>query len=294
MFVMVSGALLLSKDREFSIKRLLLHYLPKTVLVLLFWGIFYHLYHTQNFSLANVWIGVKNLLQAEAYSHLWYLYMLIGLYIATPIVKSYVNHASKENLLYFLLVGACITCVAPFLFQFARFAKLKPLYDALYLSNGVSYIVYYVLGYYLMNFPPSLKVRRALYIVGGTGLLGAAFFGEYMSFVREKAVSYLGYFSPFTFLFCIALFVFMQQLFDGKKTRISAGRKQKMTWMGKLTFGIYLIHYAVEKELLHLGFHSNFINPLFGVPIVSLGVFAVSLAISWILSRIPWVRKLIS
>ena len=86
----------------------------------------------------------------------------------------------------------------------------------------------------------------------------------------------------------------MQQLFDGKKTRISAGIKQKMTWMGKLTFGIYLIHYAVEKELLHLGFHSNFINPLFGVPIVSLGVFAVSLAISWILSRIPWVRKLIS
>ncbi|MBQ4066769.1 MAG: acyltransferase family protein, partial [Clostridia bacterium] len=120
-FCMVTGALLLPRENKVStvIKKYILH----IGLLLFFWGMYYWIIPTRSFTLSGLWNAFVSLLSGNAYSHLWYLYMLIGFYIALPMLSIITVNATKRTIEYFLLVLLFAGFVLPYLSTYFSFIK---------------------------------------------------------------------------------------------------------------------------------------------------------------------------
>ena len=66
---------------------------------------------------------------------------------------------------------------------------------------------------------------------------------------------------------------------------------REVGWLADHSFGTYLVHALVPAQLQRCGFHVLTFDPIIAVPVVSVVVFTISLAISVLLSKIPVVGK---
>ncbi|HEY0244579.1 MAG TPA: acyltransferase family protein, partial [Mucilaginibacter sp.] len=176
-FVMITGALLLHREYElgdFFTKRL-----SRIITPFLFWSLVYIGYSWYNGEItfdANAWTNIKqvsHLLKYGSSYHLWYVYMLIGLYFVIPVIGKFVRNATDSEILYFILVWFGVMLLnQPYL------ARFNPQVDLHYFAG---YIGYLVLGHYLafkkFNTPSIigwmvlLLVLTLIVIVAGTWLL---------------------------------------------------------------------------------------------------------------------------
>ncbi|HEY4198709.1 MAG TPA: acyltransferase family protein, partial [Mucilaginibacter sp.] len=144
-FVMITGALLL--HREYEIGDFLKRRLSRVIWPFLFWSLVYigYSWYNEDITFTNdVWGNIHivlHQLKNGAYYHLWYVYMLIGLYLFIPIISRFVRNAPEKEILYFLIVWfVVISFSQPYLFRF------QPLIDVHYFTG---YLGYLVLGHYL-------------------------------------------------------------------------------------------------------------------------------------------------
>jgi len=106
-FVMLSGALLLSKD--YKISTFLKKRLVRLLIPFLFWSLVYIINSLVNdFEAGNrpgFWEIARDIfvqLRDGSSGHLWYIYMIIGLYLFIPIIGKWVRNATEKEILYFL------------------------------------------------------------------------------------------------------------------------------------------------------------------------------------------------
>jgi len=138
-FVMISGVLFLNKEKEISIKKLWLKYISRIVLALLLFGIpfaFMEIYYDAHykFNIGQIGSAVLNVFQGNLWDHMWYLYMLTGLYILLPLFKifiyyrrSFLNKIRKNRINLILRF-----CLCYFYFSFLLFChnRLNILLDS--------------------------------------------------------------------------------------------------------------------------------------------------------------------
>lgn len=67
-----------------------------------------------------------------------------------------------------------------------------------------------------------------------------------------------------------------------------------ITKLGTLTFGVYLIHFLVEKILLNYGLNSYILNPILGSIICTSLIMIISYIIIFLLTKKPFIRKFIT
>ncbi|WP_201331953.1 acyltransferase, partial [Lactobacillus nasalidis] len=107
-FVMISGAIFLNPAFDLSWQRLFKKYIGKLLVLYLAWqliycGWYYFAKGCDLVTLARLLLG--------SYDHLWYLPMIIGLYLVTPLLRPI---ASKRQLLeYFLLLALVFAWLLP-------------------------------------------------------------------------------------------------------------------------------------------------------------------------------------
>lgn len=168
LFFMVSGALLLSAHtksarpstaREFLRKRM-----SHVLLPTLSWTVFYLVLKVCD---GEITVGelAKNVLSipfsAQGHGVLWFMYTLAGLYLVTPILKSWLRYASEREVRFYLCLWLVSIC-------YPILGKLVDINDSstgiLYYFSG--YLGYYVLGYWLRNYGSRLnfKVASALMV----------------------------------------------------------------------------------------------------------------------------------
>jgi surface polysaccharide O-acyltransferase-like enzyme len=97
MFVMLSGALLLSDRKPLSPREFYIRRAARLLPALIFWTALYLAYrrlrdHTSLMEL------LKDTVKGEPYFHLWFLYMIVGLYAVTPLLRIVVNHGGRRML----------------------------------------------------------------------------------------------------------------------------------------------------------------------------------------------------
>ena len=94
-FVMMSGAFLLADKRNADVRYFYSKSMKKTGSVTIVFSLLYFLYvllrKTLNVAMgeepvSSLMLPVKNLLFGKPFYHMWYLYMLLGLYILTPLI----------------------------------------------------------------------------------------------------------------------------------------------------------------------------------------------------------------
>ncbi|HVV55859.1 MAG TPA: acyltransferase family protein, partial [Mucilaginibacter sp.] len=204
-FVMITGALLL--HREYELGDFLKKRLTRIIWPFLFWSLVYVAYSWYNEDIiftANAWADTKivlHQLKYGAYYHLWYVYMLIGLYLIIPVISRFVRNSAEKEIRYFLIVWFIVIAFSqPYLSRF------RPQVDVRYF-NG--YIGYLVLGHYLAFKPIPQKGIRGLLVVFYILLTAGIVLGTYFLSVDPHSLSTWMYepLGPFIILYSGGIFL---------------------------------------------------------------------------------------
>lgn len=231
-FVMISGAVLLERSEPINIflsKRLKRVFVP-----FLFWSIVYFIFtyagHFQKLSVSQLAQVLINKLLKGTYYHLWFVYMILGVYLFIPIIRKWVQNSTKQEVQYFLLLWS-IT-----LFINTDIAKYIPSIEVLYFSK---YLGYLVLGYYLDKYVATKRANNPLYFI--LFILGVTLTfvsTSYLSIIENKLnITYYNYLSPNVCLMAIAIFLLGKSLLQ-KTNSI-------LTTLDSHSYGIYLAHVLV-------------------------------------------------
>jgi surface polysaccharide O-acyltransferase-like enzyme len=74
---------------------------------------------------------------AGPYYHFWYLYILIGLYLLTPIIRILVAHANSKVIQYFLIIWFVGTAIIPLLTLYTAISSQTTWFDqSVFVSQG--------------------------------------------------------------------------------------------------------------------------------------------------------------
>lgn len=290
-FVMITGVLLLGKEDD--VVNFLKKRLSRVVIPFLFWSLVYVAYSFYNEELpysGDAWITTKQVLHQLKYGasyHLWYVYMLIGLYFIIPVLGKFIRNATEKETLYFLAVWLVVM-----LFSQPYLMRYNPQIDIRYFGG---YIGYLVLGYYLAN--KVFTNSRMAMLMGLLAIVSVAAitFGTAALFQHYNGISTLMY-EPLSWpIVILSLAMFLLMRFTQPK--VPAVFITIRDFVGKYNYGIYLAHALIltlldDDELANLSYKT--FNPLFSIPVTALVCFVLSLLLVYLVNKIPLVGKYIS
>jgi len=281
-FVMVTGALLL--HREYEIGDFLKKRLIRVVLPFLFWSLVYVWYSWYNEDItfgsnawANITLVLLQLKNGAAY-HLWYVYMLIGLYFFIPVIGKFVRNASEKEILYFLIVWFAVMLITqPYL------AKYNPAVDMHYFAGYAGYLV---LGHYLAFKDFNVKHLRAW--MGALFIFSIAFIaaGSWLviSYPAWPGTMFYEPVNPAVLMLSASIFI----VFKLASPKLSPMFVRIRDFAGKYNYGIYLGHALVLFFLDdRYGINYKLCTPIISIPLTALICFIITLALVWVINKIP-------
>lgn len=279
-FYMITGALMLRKDRDITIGECICKYAKRMLLALLIFGIPYAMmisfFATRTITLSMIPQALIRVINGESFSHLWYLYTMIGIYLALPFIKLFVSHASRQIFQY--------TLVVMFIFNFCfklinGLAGLDIAFE--YLLNGSS-LFYMLLGYYVCYENP--KWANSHWISLGMIMFSSAVI--VLASGENGALEFvMSYDSPVAVLMATGFFAL----------GIKSKRKETDTlWkLDRMCFGVYLVH----PLFIHFVYKFLKLTPI-GTPmffvlsiVYALTFVLIGFAAAWLLSLIKPLKK---
>lgn len=293
LFVMISGALLLSEDYPDDRKRLYLHKIPRLVFLYFFWRLFYN---TMIFVENNIAWGYENVKQeivlnsllGKGIYHLWFVPMLAVLYLITPFLKSFA--ADKKKCLWFC--GLCFLYAVFFptilKFEFPYRTIVESLYDQFPCSMFSGYVGIYMLGHVLHAYlSPIGKKWLTLPACLGIVMLGIEIYVCNLYSVKQGTLSTIlnTPFSVNAYVAAACVFVIVKNL-GLKENRVSGA-------LSGLTLGVYLIHPFFLKLYQDFGGNTLFAPAILAIPAVTFSAVLLSMTAVFLISKIPILRKVV-
>ena len=291
LFVMLSGALLLQPSKvEEPLSVFFKKRFSRIGLPFLFWGAAYFAWrffvNQEVLTLNSIGEG----LIWGPYFHFWFLYVLIGLYLITPLLRVLVAHANWKLIRYFLLLWVVGTSAVPLLSIFGAYS-----FDSnVFLLTG--YIGYFLLGLYLLKVrlrPSILYIALALGLVWtivGTYLITASIGGNRQYFFYD-------FLSANVILASVALFLLLSSVQYGKIEKRFPHFNGLLHFISENSLAIYLFHImvleALQKGYLGVKISLTTINPVLEIPLVTIVTLLICLLIIYPLKKIPVLNKLI-
>ena len=286
-FFMISGALFLNKGKEVNIGRLYGKNIFRILFAYFFWSIIYVV------PLLNDGLSLNSILSRilDGPYHFWFLKILIGLYIAVPLFRAITSERKTEE--YFLLVAMLMGIVLPSVLSVLKLCDtrlmmvLKGFCNSFDITFVSTYSFYFVLGHYLLEYPFTATRRHILYIIGMLSpilLFGATYYGSLLQ--RSPYQGFLeNSFVPTMFL-AVTIYVFFVNCNFGMP------RAEKiLSKISKCTLGVYIIHVLVMNLLWKLDITPSTCSSIWFVPFYALIVFVISLLVTFVLRRIPFVNR---
>ena len=278
-FLMISGYLFLNPEKEITMKQMLAKYCRRIVMALFLFGVPYaclELIATEHtFRIDMLGKAFLMVCKGQSWSHMWYLYAILVLYLITPALKKILRLIPRGSLyliLGFLVLGSSI---------FPFFNKLFDVYTLPMLSDGWIYLFYYLCGYLFVE----RKEKAKRYPIVGlvllfAGLIASRLIGDY---TLQMAYNY-----PFTVLASLLIFEIAlsgENVLQQKNTAF-------LNYVGTLCFGVYLIH-PVFVNVFYKFLHLTPLNFPIGIslPIFFLIIAGLSFAVAYGLYKIPLLRK---
>ncbi len=292
-FVMISGAFLLDPAREYPIKKLYKVKILRIFTAFLFWSFFYAVITAFRSDGSFFTVFIKELLKGKF--HLWFMFMIAGLYMLTPLLRKFTE--DKKMTEYFLILCGV------FMFGLSNITLLSPWKNvdeiASYINEKFNmdfvfgYTFYYVAGFYFRQYSLPRKLKTALHILGPLSAVAVPLFTYLYSAPTGKNVFiFYAFQSPCMGLLSVWLFVLFKDLFESKNSGEKSVRV--VSFLSKYSFGVYLVH-AAFIDLLDNVFNvtCQSFNTVFSVPVLTFGVFVVSLGAVYIIGKIPVLNKYI-
>lgn len=284
-FVMISGALLL--NTEISIKSIPKRIL-KVLIPLIFWSIIYLIY-VNHWSMVpfDILKSIISIFTSPSMYHLWFVYMIIGIYIILPILKliSVKLLSDQTFAIYFFLLWFIFNSVVVF-FPFT-------LANLMVIGNFMAWSGYFLLGYYISQ-------KKILSDFSKRKLLLIYFLSSFVTFSLTlwfnttfnplNEIAY-NYFSPNVLIASIAIFLYFKAL------TISSNYISLFAYISTLIFPVYFMHLLLIAILQgdYLGFSIDqfTIHPIIGILLMTTTTLLSCFLITIIAYKIPYLKKLI-
>lgn len=273
LFVMISGGFLLGRTE--SLKIFYAKRVSRILMPFVFWSLFYLLMRlSEGESLIRL-IGA--IILGYPYYHMWFLYMILGLYFITPFINEHILKVSQNTIWY-----AAVLCL--FLGFSIEVFDIKRGNSSLFIFWFVNYLGYFILGFLMKDLKRVSPVFLICVYVVCSIIIALL---TQSSLERNNNIYFYNYLSPFVIVGSISVYKYFSQIQIDKNF---------LSRIAPLTFGIYLIHPFVLHVLLKVNdsLSSKIIaNGYLGIPVLFLFVFSLSLIGAHLLSKNRFLRKII-
>jgi surface polysaccharide O-acyltransferase-like enzyme len=279
-FVMISGYFLLDPRKSMELRSYYQRRVRKIAWPLLAWTALY-----LGITACDSWLAGRpiapaaltgSVIKGAPYYHLWFLYMVPGLYLVAPFVKAATDHMSPQQ-----LIAATATCFA--------FTILSAAIDGLYGTAGGSYITqfprylgYFLAGHLLGRVLPAPKLSAAITVLLVSTLVMAMLgwaAAELLSPARGFRV--FGFGNPAVIVMSLAAFVLVRRL------PVEAAWQRWLPRAAEASLGIYLIHPALYEALRH--WSEQTAPPVLAVQ--GIAVFVASMLVVFAMQQTPLLRR---
>ena len=267
-FLMITGALLLDRDRVIPPKKLFGKYFVRMLTALVaFTAIFTVIKHDSSAG-SSIWQEFADgLLRNHCMAYLWYLYLMLALYLLMPLFKIMVNRLSDRQLGIVTAIMLVICSLLPIAGYFGVSAAQS-------IPTWIVYGAYMLLGFLLYRHRLDWRAGALLFAVC-TALL--PFITVKLAPTDIDPLGLTSYNSP--------LVVMQSAGFYSMMLAIKRPASDVLGSIDRCSFGIYLIHMIfVRLTMKELGF-DPFDYGAAGFILAAAVFFAASYAITYVLKK---------
>jgi surface polysaccharide O-acyltransferase-like enzyme len=283
-FVMLSGSLLLDSQRHASPRAFWEKRISRLLPAFLVWQAVYFAwrawYWHQPMTLRIV---AHDVLIGRPYIHLYFLYLITGLYLVTPFLARTLRVLTLPQIRQLVLLFACLSIGA----------NLIDFLGSSAFTIFVPYLAYYLAGWYCARMPvgrPSgyalaLALAVGLIVITVSTVLSVAAFG----FDDRWSFYFYEDFNPAVMITAVAVFLFT--LNTELPPMLQALAKQLAPW----TLGVYLAH-PIVVELLRYGYYVSaplLLSPPYYVPVTFLATCILTFGLVALMHQVPGLRRIV-
>lgn len=297
-FVMISGALMLDENYVCTGKKIAKH-IGKLILFFFFWSF-------ASCFLFEIAIPVLKKQPLDYYKifteivqgpyHLWFIYMIIGLYLIVPILRLLIRTENKKIIEYFLVLSFIFT------FFFGEMVRVGGYFsnvfvflnDHLFKEIGMQFVggytAYFILGWYLHNY--EITHKKLLYGLGIGGFVYTVLSSYIFSMLAGESVISSNNLSLNILFQTVTVFLLFKERDKkcGAKETVSA---KLIGLIAKHSLGVYALHVIIFTTILDVFIKIGLTNALIAIPLNVIFSFVASLFISFILSKMPLIKKVV-
>ncbi|WP_372881646.1 acyltransferase [Psychromonas sp.] len=286
-FMMISGALLLSSQRPFDCEDYLSKRVAKVVLPFLGWSLIYSFIagfmvndrFTGTWSMIETSRVIEHSAKDPVWYHLWFFYDFIPLYFVIPLLLPVLKKVPPE-LMKLLIISWMVLYLMKWL-------KVESFLQ----QNLILYTGYLLLGWYLFNRDNSGQLKY--WVIAGVSMLIMNTWGSWLLAIETGRYSsfYMGYKTLNTVIIAAMLFVMAQRYAENIQGKL----RILIAVIAKYSLGIYLLHplLLIPVRNLDNGFYSWFVSNWLAIPLITVVIVFLSLCSVVLLAKIPLVKRLV-
>ncbi len=280
-FVMISGYFMLDENKIIQIPKIK-NKILKLIFLTLFWSFFYALilhYH----NITRVFIC--------GLSPLWYLYLITGLYLMTPVLRLFVKEDNR-NYIYYCVILGIIFIFIPNLLNIVLVPNLASEYFKQYGIIGGGFLVYYLIGWGFHHFQNKIKsikipliivIISLITIITCTQFIHSSYYKPYKIFYSSENIPAL--------IYSVFLFSLIYKISNKYSENINSKIKYFISKCSYLSFGVYLVHVGFLHLFINL--FKQIQDGLFYIILLYTLTTLCSFITAYILSKIKYIKQLI-
>ncbi|MCD7802987.1 MAG: acyltransferase family protein [Clostridiales bacterium] len=290
-YVMISGRLFLAAGKQLPISAYFKKYIARIVVAFAFWSAIYQVMYIAMGAYDGLnWKGILAEYIVGPY-HMWFLWMICGLYLATPVLRKIAEDLRVARYFVALFV------VFSFLVSYGEALPfigsiLTSVLDSVQLQLFLGFTGYYVMAHVIHNTELSKGKELAIYVLGAVSLVFTCAASTVLAIQSGEPTEYFEQYQKVNVIFtAAAIFTF----FDKRVSRVNfTERTRKLFARGaEFSFGIYLIHALFNELTAYIGL-GNSVPCAVMVPVLTVLIFVVSAVAVALIRKIPVVGKRIT
>jgi surface polysaccharide O-acyltransferase-like enzyme len=285
-FVMTSGALLLDPRHQQPVAVFYRRRAARVLVPLLCW--------TALYLAVRVWwldpgTDRQELLNAVArgspFLHLYFLFLLVGLYLVTPLLRLVVQQSSARRLGGFVAVLTLLGVADQFLQSCCDAGEPNAV------TRFLPFLGYYLGGWWARAHVPPIRRRVAVAcaLAAIAATIGLAAWTSRGGWDRTGTYVY-GFLAPWVVVMSFAVFLALRDV------ALAPGHERWVRRLAPWTFGVFLVHPLVllAVRTRPMAPPTTVAGTLLDVAALTAGAVLVSLLVVVVLSRVPLVRHAVT
>lgn len=293
-FVMISGALIL-EPRQYAkgpadfYRRRLLRLGPAFV----FWPLFY--VFVVSSVMAGQLVGWRGFLlgvvDGRSYTHLYFLWLIVGLYVAAPVLSAFLRDGGRRRAAVFAGVVLAVTVATLVSANVLTAAGYDRSLSQSALTQWLPYVGFFLAGWALRD-----TVLRGWKLIGATAVAVVGTVSVIVQYGRQEELPLLAvlfpisYYGPIVAIVALAWFVVAISVLRDWQPGRAAGVVRVLS---DASFGVFLVHFAVIHLVRTVPALAPTDEDLRITVLVWVLVCVISFALVAALRRFPWVNRLV-